>query len=166
MFWSSLIAFAALAKAMPAEIVQRQGGSTMLRFGCSQIAIDRIDPLVNPGVAPSPHMHQIVGGNAFNTSIPSTDVSSLTTCTSCSFADDFSNYWTANMYFKARNGSFKRVPQVPARYVLLSNALFQLTYTFLRLDWSSTISSVLKSRAALLSIMSPMAKEKLQHLSQ
>jgi hypothetical protein len=115
MFWSSLIAFAALAKAMPAEVVQRQGGSTMLRFGCSQIAIDRIDPLVNPGVAPSPHMHQIVGGNAFNTSIPSTDVSSLTTCTSCSFADDFSNYWTANMYFKARNGSFKRVPQVPAR---------------------------------------------------
>jgi len=87
----------------------------MLRFGCSQIAIDRIDPLVNPGLAPSPHMHQIVGGNAFNTSIPSTDVSSLTTCTSCSFADDFSNYWTANMYFKARNGSFKRVPQVPAR---------------------------------------------------
>lgn len=26
-----------------------------------------------------------------------------------------SNYWTANLYFKARNGSYKRVPQVPNR---------------------------------------------------
>lgn len=25
---------------------------------------------------------------------------------------DFSNYWTASLYFKARNGSFKRVPQL------------------------------------------------------
>lgn len=81
--------------------------TTMLRFGCAQIAIDRIDPLVNPGVAPSPHMHQIVGGDAFNTTIASTDVASLATCTSCNFADDFSNYWTANVYFKARNGSYK-----------------------------------------------------------
>jgi hypothetical protein len=31
----------------------------MLRFGCSQVVIDRIDPLVNPGLAPSPHMHQV-----------------------------------------------------------------------------------------------------------
>ncbi|TVY82100.1 hypothetical protein LSUE1_G005832, partial [Lachnellula suecica] len=109
MFWSALLAFAAFAQAAP------QAGSTMLRFGCSQIVVDRIDPLVNPGLIPSPHMHQIVGGNAFNASIPSTDVSALAGCTTCSFADDFSNYWTANMYFKARNGSYKRVPQVPAR---------------------------------------------------
>ncbi|KAH7416742.1 hypothetical protein BKA64DRAFT_768408 [Cadophora sp. MPI-SDFR-AT-0126] len=45
----------------------------MLRFGCSQIIIDRVDPLVNPAQIPSPHMHQIVGGNAFNASIPSAD---------------------------------------------------------------------------------------------
>ncbi|KAK1757956.1 hypothetical protein QBC47DRAFT_420838 [Echria macrotheca] len=89
--------------------------STMLRFGCSQIVIDRIDPLVNPGQAPSPHLHQVVGGNAFNISMPSTDIAELATCTTCNYADDFSNYWTANMYFKARNGSFKRVPQVPNR---------------------------------------------------
>jgi hypothetical protein len=50
MMWSNLLAFVALAEALP------QGGgagaSTMLRFGCSQIVIDRIDPLVNPGLAP------------------------------------------------------------------------------------------------------------------
>jgi hypothetical protein len=125
MIWTSLVAFVAFATAAPTveqpawinKLQSRQaGGSTMLRFGCSQVVIDRIDPLVNPDTLPSPHMHQVVGGNAFNVTIPSTDVSSLASCTTCNFADDFSNYWTANMYFKARNGTFKRVPQVPNRY--------------------------------------------------
>jgi hypothetical protein len=83
----------------------------MLRFGCPQVVIDRLDPLVNPGQIPSTHVHQIVGGNAFNASMPSTDISALSSCTTCQFADDFSNYWTANLYFKARNGTYKRVPQ-------------------------------------------------------
>jgi len=39
------------------------------------------------------------------------DVSAAATCTTCSFTEDLSNYWTANLYFKARNGSYKRVPQ-------------------------------------------------------
>ncbi|KAE8448046.1 hypothetical protein EG329_009969 [Mollisiaceae sp. DMI_Dod_QoI] len=113
MFWSALVAFAALASASPQG--GAGGGATMLRFGCSQITIDRIDPLVNPDTIPSPHMHQVIGGNAFNATIPSADVSGLASCTSCNYADDFSNYWTANMYFKARNGSYKRVPQIPNR---------------------------------------------------
>jgi len=50
--------------------------------------------------------------NAFNATMPSTDISQVATCTTCTFADDFSNYWTANVYFKHRNGSFKRVPQI------------------------------------------------------
>jgi len=29
------------------------------------------------------------------------------------FSEDFSNYWTAVLYFRARNGTFKRVPQKP-----------------------------------------------------
>jgi hypothetical protein len=40
-----------------------------IRFGCSQLVVERIDPLVNPGVNPSPHTHQIVGGNSFNVSV-------------------------------------------------------------------------------------------------
>jgi hypothetical protein len=65
----------------------------------------------------TPHTHQVVGGNAFNATIASTDVSNLASCTTCGPADDLSNYWTANLYFKARNGTFKRVPQIPNRYV-------------------------------------------------
>jgi len=41
------------------------------------------------------------------------DIPATATCTTCTFADDFSNYWTAVLYFKARNGTFKRVPQTP-----------------------------------------------------
>ncbi|KAL2024871.1 hypothetical protein VTK56DRAFT_3570 [Thermocarpiscus australiensis] len=47
---------------------------TMLRFGCAQIVIDRIDPLVDPGQISSPHIHQVVGGNAFNVTMPTEDV--------------------------------------------------------------------------------------------
>lgn len=63
----------------------------MLRFGCSQVVIDRIDPLVNPGLAPSPHMHQVVGGNAFNITMQSTDISKLATCTTCGYSEDVRN---------------------------------------------------------------------------
>ncbi|KAH8892101.1 hypothetical protein GQ53DRAFT_863798 [Thozetella sp. PMI_491] len=82
-----------------------------LRFGCSQLVTERLDPLVNPGEYPSPHMHQIVGGNAFNVTM-NEDIPSTATCTTCTFSEDFSNYWTAVLYFRASNGSFKRVPQV------------------------------------------------------
>ncbi|GAB1312827.1 Nucleoside diphosphate-linked moiety X motif 17 [Madurella fahalii] len=87
----------------------------MIRFGCSQLVIARMDPLVNPGVAQSPHVHQIVGGNSFNVSMdPAThDLVRDSTCTSCTFSEDFSNYWTAVLYFRARNGTYKRVRQFP-----------------------------------------------------
>lgn len=88
----------------------------MLRFGCTQLVVDRIDPLVNPGQAPTGHIHQIVGGNAFNITMPTDDVSEHSTCTTCLPAEDFSNYWTANLYFQHKNGSFKRVPQGGAAY--------------------------------------------------
>jgi len=42
---------------------------------------------------------------------PSKPPPSQATCTTCTFADDFSNYWTAVLYFRARNGSYHRVPQ-------------------------------------------------------
>jgi hypothetical protein len=46
-----------------------QRGSDFLRFGCSQLVIERTDPIVNPGVVFSPHLHQIVGGNSFNVTV-------------------------------------------------------------------------------------------------
>ena len=50
--------------------------------------------LVNPGMAPSPHLHQIVGGNAFNTTMDPTSHNMATTATytSCVPTEDFSNY--------------------------------------------------------------------------
>ncbi|OTB07048.1 hypothetical protein M426DRAFT_318416 [Hypoxylon sp. CI-4A] len=88
--------------------------NALLRFSCSQLTVERLDPLVNPGVVGSPHVHQVIGGNAFNASMqyPDIDMPSEATCTTCTFAEDFSNYWTAVLYFRARNGTFKRVPQM------------------------------------------------------
>lgn len=100
----------------------------LLRFSCSQLVVERLDPLVNPGEPQSPHLHQIIGGDAFNTSMdPNVAPSDLAKCTTCTFAEDFrlawsnsesrmiltgySNYWTAVLFFRARNGTFKRVPQ-------------------------------------------------------
>jgi hypothetical protein len=58
----------------------------------------------------SPHLHQIVGGNSFNATMDtSEDLSSKATCTSCTPVEDFSNYWTAVLFFKAKNGTYKRV---------------------------------------------------------
>ncbi|CAO2653385.1 Nn.00g027960.m01.CDS01 [Neocucurbitaria sp. VM-36] len=92
---------------------QAQARPPMMRFECSQLVVDRLDPLVNPGSVPSPHLHQIVGGNSFNASMdhPTHDLPAASTCTSCTFSEDFSNYWTATLFFRARNGTFKRVPQ-------------------------------------------------------
>ena len=47
-------AAAVLALAAPSQ--------ALIRFYCSQLVVQRLDPLVNPGEAPTPHLHQIVGG--------------------------------------------------------------------------------------------------------
>jgi hypothetical protein len=108
MQWSTL-RLAALA-----VLAQTACAQQMMRFGCSQLVVDRIDPLVDPGKNPSPHLHQIVGGNSFNVTMSPDkhDPPTLSTCTSCTYSEDFSNYWTAVLYFRARNGTFKRVKQV------------------------------------------------------
>jgi len=74
-------------------------------------------------------MHQIVGGNAFTPTMPYTDISTLGSCTSCFFKEDLSNYWTANLYFQARNGSFKRVPQIANQFNEGDNAGITIYYT-------------------------------------
>jgi len=91
----------------------------MLRFGCSQLVTERLDPLVNPGVPQTAHLHQIVGGNAFNVTMDHNklNIPAAATCTSCQFIEDFSNYWTAVMFFRARNGTYKRVPQLGNQFL-------------------------------------------------
>ncbi|KAJ3494373.1 hypothetical protein NLJ89_g10821 [Agrocybe chaxingu] len=104
MHWRSLLSFAVLT----APYAQ-----ALIRFPCAQLVTERLDPLVFPGEV-SPHVHQIIGGNAFNITMdPSNDISRLATCTTCKFKENKSNYWTAVMYFKHPNGTFIRVPQMP-----------------------------------------------------
>ena len=109
---TSLVAISAaiFAKDAVAQFAQ----AAMMRFQCSQLVVERMDPLVNPGIPQVGHVHQIVGGNSFNASMTPVeyDPSVKSTCTTCSFSEDFSNYWTASVYFKAKNGTFKRVPQM------------------------------------------------------
>ncbi|KAI8623366.1 hypothetical protein F5Y19DRAFT_375213 [Xylariaceae sp. FL1651] len=89
-----------------------------LRFPCSTLTVQRLDPAGEPGSNPSSHVHHIVGGNAFNTTMTG-DVGARATCTTCQMADDFSNYWTAHLYFKhPTNGSYHRVPPIPVQPLL------------------------------------------------
>ncbi|KAK3295368.1 uncharacterized protein B0H64DRAFT_145002 [Chaetomium fimeti] len=87
----------------------------VLRFSCSELVTERLDPLVFPGAAQSPHLHQIVGGNMFNVTMDPEryNIGEEASCTTCTFSEDFSNYWTATLFFRARNGSYIRVPQRP-----------------------------------------------------
>jgi hypothetical protein len=66
-------------------------GAAMMRFACSQLTVERLDPLVNPGVVGSPHTHQIVGGNSFKPEMRpgEHDLVEKSTCTSCTFSEDF-----------------------------------------------------------------------------
>jgi len=104
--------WATLAAAAVALLGEQVSAQQMLRFACSQLVVERTDPLVNPGMKFTPHLHQIVGGDAFNVTMdPADDIAARAKCTSCSFVQDKSNYWTAVMFFKHKNGSYIRVPQ-------------------------------------------------------
>lgn len=52
-----------------ALLAARYAAAEDLRFGCSQLVVERSDPIVQPGMLPSAHVHQIVGGNAFNSTV-------------------------------------------------------------------------------------------------
>ena len=49
-----------------------------------------------------------VGGNAFKANMTG-DIGEQGSCTTCTFTEDLSNYWTAVMFFKHTNSSYKRV---------------------------------------------------------
>ncbi|CAO2652138.1 Nn.00g004210.m01.CDS01 [Neocucurbitaria sp. VM-36] len=106
MFWTHAVLFALFASVAQADKI--------LRFSCSQLVTQRLDPVVQPGKTPSQHIHQIVGGDAFNVTMdPKTlDIPAEASCTTCTFPEDLSNYWTPAMFFRARNGTFIRVPQM------------------------------------------------------
>ena len=58
----------------------------------------------------------------------SDDIPSLSSGTTCTFTEDFSNYWTASLYFRARNGTFKLVPQIANQYLQGANGGMTVYY--------------------------------------
>ncbi|CAI4213893.1 unnamed protein product [Parascedosporium putredinis] len=64
-----VLKFVALAALLAQDALAQTGsarGASFLRFGCSQLVVERTDPLVNPGSLPAPHMHQIVGDGPYD----------------------------------------------------------------------------------------------------
>ncbi|KAK3320445.1 hypothetical protein B0T19DRAFT_373737, partial [Cercophora scortea] len=114
-----------------------------LRFGCASLSIQRLDPLVEPGRTPSSHLHQIVGGNAFQPNMTG-DIGEQGSCTTCVFSEDFSNYWTAVMFFKHTNGSYKRVP-IMANDALPSGIKGGMTVYYTQQDFNSNGNTKIKS---------------------
>ncbi|KAK4185502.1 hypothetical protein QBC35DRAFT_465555 [Podospora australis] len=136
MKWKRTLTSLIHARLVPSAL--SQGVSTQaLTLACSQLVFDRIDPYVlppsslarthdltsiitsieSPGTIGSNHLHQIVGGNAFNATMPfGEDPAAQSTCTTCTFADDFSNYWTGSLFFRSREGKYKKVKQLGVLY--------------------------------------------------
>lgn len=80
---TKLFASLALAGAVSAQQAH------MMRFACSQLTVERLDPLVNPGMVGTPHTHQIVGGNSFQPDMKPVeyDLPTKSSCTSCTFSE-------------------------------------------------------------------------------
>jgi hypothetical protein len=64
------------------------------------------------------------------------DLVGLSTCTTCQFSEDFSNYWTAVLYYKAKNGTFKRVPQMAQDNSQNQGGMVRLFPLLTLLDWA------------------------------
>ncbi|TFK19086.1 hypothetical protein FA15DRAFT_602168 [Coprinopsis marcescibilis] len=56
------------------------------------------------------------------------DLGATSTCTTCKFKENRSNYWTAVMYFKARNGTYIRVPQMANQFIGAPNGGMTVYY--------------------------------------
>ncbi|KPI42389.1 putative fungistatic metabolite [Cyphellophora attinorum] len=78
------------------------------RLSCGRIQTGRIDPIINPG-AIAGHAHIVSGPNNFNTTSTFQSYQS-SLCTSCSIQDDKSAYWTPQLYYRFRNGTYVDVP--------------------------------------------------------
>ena len=85
--------------------------SAFFRMSCpGRLVRERLDPIVNPG-AVSGHLHTISGGAGFSPSMTYAQARSAA-CSSCEIKEDFSNYWTPQLFYHAQNGSFIPVPVV------------------------------------------------------
>ncbi|KAK6361771.1 hypothetical protein TWF730_005486 [Orbilia blumenaviensis] len=96
---------------LAAFMLLNPGVQAFWRMQCgSPLVTDMIDPLVQPGVSPAKHVHNIMGGDAFDKTT-SWDRLQESTCTSCEVKGDKSIYWVPTLYFKKANGEILQVNQ-------------------------------------------------------
>lgn len=71
---------------------------------------ERIDPIVQPGVSPSQHLHTVHGASNFADDA-TYETLRASRCTSCQVLQDMSNYWVPTLYFhdKTKN-TYEVVP--------------------------------------------------------
>lgn len=77
------------------------------RLPCGRIQLGRVDPIISPGGV-SGHVHTVSGPNNFGVT---TSFDSLTSsyCTSCPVQADKSAYWTPQLYYRYKNGTYSDV---------------------------------------------------------
>ncbi|KAI1617496.1 WSC domain-containing protein [Exophiala viscosa] len=78
------------------------------RMRCGTVQVGRVDPIISPGGV-SGHAHTIAGASNINTT-STYDSLQASFCTSCEIQADKSAYWTPQMYYRHRNGTFEDVP--------------------------------------------------------
>ena len=100
----------ALLAAIAAPAFGQDGAYFVLSSG-QALVTERLDPLLDPGKT-SAHVHSIVGGNAFASTMDFAKTQT-STCSTIPVKADNSNYWMPTVYFHAKNGSFIRVPEQP-----------------------------------------------------
>ena len=77
------------------------------------ITIQRLDPIMSPGSTASNHVHAVVGGGGFKSSMTHADTQS-SSCSNLMIPQDLSNYWVPSLYFQdPKDHSFTRVPEKP-----------------------------------------------------
>ncbi|KAK4966056.1 hypothetical protein LTR66_012068, partial [Elasticomyces elasticus] len=78
------------------------------RMSCGVVQAGRIDPLISPGRIAG-HAHKISGASDISTSSTYAQLVN-SSCTTCEIGDDKSAYWTPQLYYHHKNGSFEAVP--------------------------------------------------------
>ncbi|MCJ1329236.1 hypothetical protein MMC10_005915 [Thelotrema lepadinum] len=94
------------------QAAAQQGAYFVLGTGMP-VTIERLDPLLSAGKVPSQHVHSVVGGNAF-TSTMDFATTQKSTCATVQPKADKSNYWMPNLYFhNPTTKTFTRVREQP-----------------------------------------------------
>jgi hypothetical protein len=81
----------------PIPAAAQQGAYFVLEGGGMPLVIERLDPILGPGQV-SNHVHSIVGGNGFASTMDFAQTQ-RSTCATVSPIVDKSNYWMPNLYF-------------------------------------------------------------------